>query len=151
MKPRALIALVALLCAAVLAFSGCGYPEQKSPPVFAYDSPLIVQESARLHAREVNGYVSGPNVCCGSMLPVIQPGDFVIVAPTPFSDALLGKIAVYAPKWNKSNLVAHRFVSGDAQNGFIASGDNNPRSEPWEPVTALIYRGEVVAIYRLKL
>jgi hypothetical protein len=134
----------------VLGFSGCGYPEQKSPPLYAYDTPALVRESARLHARDAGGYVGGPIACCGSMKPVIQDGDYLVIAPTPFADALLGKIAAYAPAWNKGRLVAHRFVSGNAKGGFIASGDNNPRSEAFEPVTAATYRGEVIAIYRLK-
>jgi hypothetical protein len=84
------------------------------------------------------------------MLPLIRPGDYLVIAPTAFSDALLGKVVVYAPAWNKGGLVAHRAVSGTARGGFIASGDNNARSEPREPVTAATYRGEVVGIYRLK-
>ena len=138
--------LVVLAC--ILA--GCGYPERKGPPLYTYDTPALVQESARLHARDVGGYVGGPIACCGSMKPVIQDGDFLVIAPTPFADDLLGKVAAYAPAWNKGALVAHRFVSGDATRGFIASGDNNPRSESFEPVTAATYRGEVVGIYRLK-
>jgi hypothetical protein len=142
--------LAAHLVLLALLLAGCGYPERKGPPLYTYDSAALVQESARLHARDVGGYVGGPITCCGSMLPLIQNGDYLVIAPTPFADSLLGKVGAYAPAWNKGALVAHRFVSGDAKGGFIASGDNNPRSESFEPVTPATYRGEVVGIYRVK-
>jgi hypothetical protein len=39
-------------------------------------------------------------------------------------------------------------VSGNAADGFIASGDNNARSEPTERVTIVNYVSETIAIYK---
>jgi len=140
-----------ILGAALLLVSGCGYADRKDPPLYTYDTLRLAQESARLHARDALGYATGPIGSTNSMLPLIQAGDWLVIAPTPFADSLLGKVCVYAPKWYPSGTVAHRFVSGNARSGFIASGDNNSRSEPFEPVTAETYRGEVVGIYRVKM
>lgn len=84
------------------------------------------------------------------MKPVIQTGDWIVVVHKEWSDELLGGVEVYAPNWYHGNQVAHRFVSGNAKDGFIASGDNNPFSEPKEPVTQDKYVGEIVSIYRVK-
>lgn len=141
--------LGAHLLVLALLLAGCGYAERKDPPLYTYDSAALVQESARLQARDVGGWVTGPNVCCGSMLPLIRAGDFLVVRPSVFSGTLTGRVVVYAPKWNAGRYVVHRLVSGDARAGFIASGDNNARSEAFELVTAATYVGEVVGIYRL--
>lgn len=128
-------------------FLGCGYAPHKDPPTYIYDTPRLAEESARLHARDIGGTYE-QNLCCGSMEPLIYSGDWVVIQPTVYGDHLLGKVGVYTPKWNDGKPVMHRFVSGNAKDGFIASGDHNPKSESAERVTAANYKGELMGIYR---
>lgn len=144
-----LLVTTAICIAVVLFFSGCGYAKRKDPAVYTYDSAVVMLESARLHARDVKGWVVGPIACCDSMKPLVVNGDYFVVKPSAFDDSLLGKVCVYYPEWNKRQPVAHRLVSGNARSGFIASGDNTSRSESFEPVIASTYTGEVVGIYRI--
>ena len=74
-----------------------------------------------------------------------------MVVPSSFGDHLKGKVAVYKAKWNDNKPVMHRLVSGNAKDGFIASGDNNARSEAAERVRADNFVGEVVSIYRTEV
>lgn len=138
---------VALICGWAFFVSACGYAERIDPPVYTFANDKITAESARLHAKDADGWVT-TITCCGSMKPLIQDGDRVVIVATPYGDRLKGRVAVYAPAWAKGGRVAHRLVAGSAAEGFIASGDNNARSEPQERVTAANYLGEIVAIYR---
>ncbi len=134
-----------LLLAVLL--GACGYAERVDPPVRSFAVDRLTAESARLHARDAGGAVE-TITCCGSMKPLIQDGDRVVIVPTPYEDRLLGRVTVYAPAWAKGGRIAHRLVAGSAAEGFIASGDNNARSEADERVTADNYLGEIIAIYR---
>ncbi len=151
MTHRSLLYLVlGLLFVSFLCLSpGCGDAKHIDPPLYTYADTKVAAESARLHAIDVHGTYS-QNTCCGSMQPLIYAEDWTVVSPTPFSDALLGHVVVYTPEWNHRAPVMHRLVSGNAKDGFIASGDNNPTSEAAERVTAANYVGELVGIYRTK-
>jgi hypothetical protein len=140
--------IAALLVLSVLAFTGCGYAKHRDPEVRTYATTAEAKESARLHANDAGGTAWSPNACCGSMLPLIIEGDILVTVRTPYAK-LLGKVAVYGPKWNDGKPVAHRLVAQDS-GGYIASGDNVPQSENWERVTEANYVGEVIAIYRVK-
>ena len=129
-----------------LFIAGCGYAKHIDPQLYTYDTASVTAESARLHAVSVNGFATTVT-CCGSMQPLIQNGDILVVAPSAFGPNLLGKVVVYLPKWNNGGRVAHRLVAAE-DGGYIASGDNNATSEPQEPVTRNTFIGEVVAIYR---
>jgi len=131
----------------VMLLTACGYAKHKDPPLYVYDNPKVAEQSARLHAKDIGG-VAMLSVCCGSMEPTIYKNDWTVSKATPYGEHLLGKIVIYRPKWNQGNPVRHRLVSGNAKDGFIASGDNNPRSEASERVTAANYDAEVVGIYR---
>lgn len=147
---RFLLLCLGLFAVALLCLSpGCGYAKHIDPPLYTYDTDAIAKESARLHAVDVGG-IYEQNECCGSMEPLIHAGDWVVTAPAPFEDRLLGRVNRYFAKWNGGKPVMHRFVSGNAKDGFIASGDNNAHSEPNERVVATTYGGEVVGIYRVK-
>ena len=142
------LALSFLLVLTALLF-GCGYAKHIDPPVYVYADAKVAEFSAKAHAKENPAVLTvHQNVCCGSMRPTIQQGDWLVVENSKFGDHLLGKCAVYKPAWNNNQPVLHRLVSGNAQDGFIASGDNNPKSEASERVTSANYVGEVVAIYR---
>lgn len=151
------------LVAAILGMApGCGYAPHKNPPLYTYETARIVEDSARLHARDIGGTYH-QNVCCGSMEPLIRAGDWIVVAPpsrAPFTDDLLGRPCVYKAEWYYG-LVLHRFISGNAKDGFIASGDGvrpdidprtgqNLRSEARYRVKAEDYVGRVEGIYRVQ-
>ena len=144
LKAAVMAGLVAVLCLAGLMFSGCGYAKHKDPDLYRESSPAAAQEAARLHARDIAGDYH-QNKCCGSMEPLIYAGDWIVTKREVFTDALLGKAGVYRRE-NGQHLL-HRFVSGNARDGYIASGDNNARSEPDERVTSANYISTAVAIY----
>lgn len=162
---RSLFTLVAFAVAmAILGLVvSCGYAPHKDPQLYTYETARVAEESARLHARDIGGTYH-QNLCCGSMEPLIHAGDFIVVAPItlfPFSDDLLGRPCVYQPKWLPAEQLAlHRFVSGNAKDGFIASGDGvkpdidphtgrDLHSENAYRIKAADYRGRVVGIYRV--
>ncbi len=156
--------LLFALGALVLGLAACGYAPHKDPQLYTYDTPALTEASARLHARDIGGTYH-QNLCCGSMEPLIHAGDWIVVADPakiPFTDDLLGRPCVYQPQWLPANQFAlHRFISGSAKDGFIASGDGvRPDIDPTSGrdlhtenayrVTAKDYRGQVVGIYRVK-
>lgn len=155
-----LFGLAALILGMV---ASCGYARHKDPQLYTYESMAIAQESARLHARDIGGSYH-QNLCCGSMEPLIHVGDWIVVAPVsafPFTDDLLGRPCVYQPQWLPAgSLALHRFTTGNAKDGFLASGDGvrpdidphtgrDLHSESQYRVKAPDYRGQVVGIYRV--
>lgn len=128
---------------------GCGYAPHKDPPLHEEAVATVALQHASQEADLMHGFVAVVT-CCGSMKPLIQDGDLLVIVKVPFDDQLLGKVVNYHPKWANGGTVSHRLVSGNATNGFIASGDNNPHSETQERVTKAIFNGEVVSIYRTK-
>lgn len=139
------------LCVLTFCTSGCGYARHVDPPIYTYDTAKLTELSARAHAKDPGCKLyhydeTGTN----SMVPLIIPGDWVVTEITPFRDDLLGHVCVYLAQWRQGREVMHRLVSGNATDGFIASGDNNQYSEPTERVRPTNYVSEVVAIYRTK-
>jgi signal peptidase I len=132
-----------LLLFIVSSLISCGYAPHKDPELKLVENPMTAAVIAAIDGEGEASLIT----CCGSMEPLISNGDWVIVKKVEFTNDLLGKVGAYKPTWS-SNVVAHRFVSGNAKDGFIASGDNNPRSEPHEPIRADKFKGEVVTIYR---
>lgn len=65
----------------------------------------------------------------GSMQPVLQPGDLILVLPLWGAPPRPGDIAVFRtepdPSW-----VVHRIIGGTPEEGFITRGDNNPVPDP---------------------
>lgn len=141
---KRILALVAFLL-----LTGCGYHKEVPISTYRYDNAKVAELSAKAHVAEnPEVFAMYQSICCGSMRPTIEIADWVVTAKVPFSDDLKGKAVVYRPKWNQGKPVCHRLVSGDAKDGYIASGDNNPRSEASERVRADNFDSEVVAIYR---
>ena len=148
LKAALALAFVGAVMLWVLFVTGCGYAKHSDPQLYTYDSAAVTAKSARLHAASVLGGYVLLDTCCGSMKPLIQTGDLLVVQRTPFDlSNLLGRVLVYFPDWNGKQAVAHRTVAVYAS-GYIMSGDNNPRSEPEWRLNAQNYGGEVVAIYR---
>lgn len=83
----------------------------------------------------------------GSMRPTLMDDDYVVTQKVPYEELKEGDIISYTPKWNKGKLTIHRLVQKD-KTGWIASGDNNARSESWERVTPSNYVDKLVKVYR---
>jgi signal peptidase len=72
-----------------------------------------------------------------SMQPTYRGGDLVIVHAQSFDS--VGDIAAYRVPQGETGaglVVIHRIVGGDAANGFVFKGDNNPAPDPWRPKQA---------------
>lgn len=139
-----------LLAVAAFGLAGCGYADRIDPPTYLESSEAAAREAARLHAADIGGSYH-QNVCCGSMEPLIHKGDYIVTKVTPWGNRLKGRVCGYLYHNDDGTKTAmlHRFVSGDADTGFIASGDNNPRSESWNRVLKEDFLFEAVAIYRV--
>lgn len=82
------------------------------------------------------GGASGFVVVSGnSMLPTYTSGDLVI---TRASDNIqVGDVIVYTVPQGEPGAglsVIHRVIDGNATQGWITLGDNNPSPDPWRPV-----------------
>lgn len=77
------------------------------------------------------GYVI---VSGNSMFPTYHSGDLVLTRSAP--DYARGDVIVYdVPKGGigYGMSVVHRVIGGDAQQGWVTQGDNNPTEDPWAP------------------
>lgn len=139
---------------ALLIALGCGYAKHIDPPLYTYDSYALTYESARLHARDVGGYVTLPVLNTHSMEPLIWGGDLLVIVPPKVSlygPALKGRVIGYHPEWQPELFVVHRVVAAD-KDGLLVEGDNVDarHHENKTRVTEANYLGEVVAIYRTR-
>jgi hypothetical protein len=102
--------------------------------------------AALAHALKIDGRIFDV-ANTGSMRPTIDGTPFVVGEKAPYETLKEGDIITYNPKWNKGKSIMHRLVKKD-KGGWIASGDNNKRSESWERVTPETYDSKIVAVYR---
>ena len=71
-----------------------------------------------------------------SMQPTINPGDIVLSLNPERLPPKVGDIVTYTGRRYDGTAVAsftHRVMSGDAQNGFVMKGDNNPAPDTQKP------------------
>lgn len=145
MSIRLLIAVIAVLMLAACA------PKHTDPSISGPYTESAALIAARQDAIATDGlfyYVT----CCGSMLPLIKDGDYVLVRRVPLTDVLIGRVIAYRPKWRNGGVVIHRIV-GTIGNGYLGEGDarrasNGPITpETSEPITDATFIGEVVTIY----
>lgn len=83
-----------------------------------------------------SGFMKARVVLTGSMEPTINPGDIVLLAPTPRTQPELGDIAAYTARRFSGESVGvftHRIVGGDPVNGWVMKGDNNPSPDVQKP------------------
>jgi signal peptidase I len=74
-----------------------------------------------------------------SMQPTINPGDIVLSLNPERLPPKVGDIVTYTGRRYDGTAVAsftHRVMSGDAQNGFVMKGDNNPAPDTQKPTLA---------------
>lgn len=147
-------AILAILSFSLLALVACT-PDHVDPSVHGpYTSAKIASVAAQRVASETGGnyYIV---TCCGSMSPLINDNDSVVVRAVPLSDALLGHVVAYRPKWYGGGVIVHRLV-GKISNGYIGEGDarmaaGQPiKPETFEPITDETFIGEVVDIYQVR-
>jgi len=87
----------------------------------------------------MTGYVKARVVLTDSMAPTIKAGDIVLLDPTTHSVPKIGDIAAYTGRrfdGTEVGIFTHRIVGGDAVNGFIMKGDNNPSPDIQRPKVA---------------
>ena len=87
----------------------------------------------------MTGYVKARVVLTDSMAPTIKAGDIVLLDPTTHSVPKIGDIAAYTGRrfdGTEVGVFTHRIVGGDAVNGFIMKGDNNPSPDIQRPKVA---------------
>ncbi|HYG60540.1 MAG TPA: signal peptidase I, partial [Symbiobacteriaceae bacterium] len=66
----------------------------------------------------------------GSMLPVLKPGDLIVVLPTWSMGAPgLDDVVVFKTPQDQ-NWIVHRIIDGNGTEGFVTMGDANPVSDP---------------------
>lgn len=141
--------LVALLVLALLV--GCA-PRRTDPSISGPYTESAALIAARQEAIATDGLFYHIT-CCGSMLPLIKNGDYVLVRKVPLTDALIGHVVAYRPKWYGGGVIVHRIV-GTIANGYIGEGDarigqdGRPITpETSEPITDATFIGEVTTIY----
>lgn len=83
-----------------------------------------------------SGFVKARIVLTGSMEPMINPGDIVLLAPTPRTQPELGDVAAYTARrfsGESVGIFTHRIIGGDPVNGWLMKGDNNPTPDVQKP------------------
>lgn len=65
----------------------------------------------------------------GSMLPVLRPGDLILVMPYLGTRLSAGDIIIFRTE-KDSGWIVHRIVGGSAREGFVTRGDNNRDPDP---------------------
>ena len=84
----------------------------------------------------MTGYVKARVVLTDSMAPTIKAGDIVLLDPTTHSVPKIGDVAAYTGRrfdGTEVGIFTHRIIGGDAVNGFIMKGDNNPSPDIQRP------------------
>ena len=87
----------------------------------------------------MTGYVKARVVLTDSMAPTIKAGDIVLLDPTTHSVPKIGDVAAYTGRrfdGTEVGIFTHRIIGGDAVNGFIMKGDNNPSPDVQRPKVA---------------
>ena len=87
----------------------------------------------------MTGYVKARVVLTDSMAPTIRAGDIVLLDPTTHSVPKIGDVAAYTGRrfdGTEVGIFTHRIIGGDAVNGFLMKGDNNPSPDIQRPKIA---------------
>jgi signal peptidase I len=87
-----------------------------------------------------------------SMDPTFHTGDMIIVLPSDHYER--GQVTPYrVPKGEPGagGLVIHRIVGGNATEGFVMKGDNNPAPDIWTPKPSDIVGHQALLIPRIGL
>jgi signal peptidase I len=99
----------------------------------------------------MTGYVKARVVLTDSMAPSIRAGDIVLLDPTTHSVPKIGDVAAYTGRrfdGTEVGIFTHRIIGGDAVNGFLMKGDNNPSPDIQRPKIADV---SGVVVFKLPL
>jgi len=78
-------------------------------------------------------------VLTGSMVPTINPGDVVLLAPPVRINPKIGSIVSYTARRFDGSPVGtftHRIINGDPVSGYVMKGDANPTPDIQHPKIA---------------
>lgn len=84
----------------------------------------------------MTGYVKARVVLTESMAPTIKAGDIVLLDATTHAVPKVGDVVAYTGRrfdGTEVGTFTHRIIGGDAVNGFIMKGDNNPSPDVQRP------------------
>jgi signal peptidase I len=105
-------------------------------------------------AASVTGYVKARVVLTNSMEPTINPGDIVITANSERVVPQVGSVIAYqARQFNGTpvGVFTHRIIGGNALDGWMMKGDNNPSPDIQKPKGADILGTVILTIPKLGL
>lgn len=104
---------------------------------------IVAIDAFYLWPTQLHGSTSMVIVSGHSMEPTYFTGDLVIARKM---DPSVGDVIVYAPEGLGGSQIVHRIVGGNAVDGWVMQGDNNPRVDPFTPKGSEI-RGVVLVHY----
>jgi signal peptidase I len=87
-------------------------------------------------ALSASGVMKARVVLTNSMEPTISPGDIVLTMSPERIEPAVGKVAAYqARRFDGSpvGVFSHRIIAGDAEQGWVLKGDNNPDPDTQKP------------------
>jgi len=138
----------ALIALVILMASPFQHPmdryKDRNPVVVMHGTEREAEAAARADAAKLNGRAyraSGTP----SMEPLVVGQVYIVGAPKKYEEIQAGDICNYNARWAQG-IVCHRMVQKDRE-GWIPSGDNNSRSEPFEKVKPDNYLDCVVKIH----
>ncbi len=143
---------IAAIALVILMASPFQHPKDRyrdrNPVVVVHATEKEAEAAARSDAASLKGThyrTSGTS----SMEPLVLGKVFVVGVPKKYEEVQAGDICNYRAKWANGTPVMHRMVQKDRE-GWIPSGDSNPRSEPYEKVKPDNYLDCVVKIHSYK-
>lgn len=121
--------------------------KDRNPAIVVHETEKDAAMAAYEEAKKLNGRyykTSGTP----SMEPLVMGRVYAVGVPKKYEEIQAGDICNYKAKW-ANGIVFHRMVQKDKE-GWIASGDNNSRSESYEKVKPDNYMDCVVKIHTYK-
>lgn len=104
---------------------------------------IVAIDGFYLWPTQLHGSTSMVIVSGHSMEPTYFTGDLVIARKMEPS---VGDVIVYAPDGFGGSQIVHRVVGGNATDGWVMKGDNNPNPDPFTPKGSEI-KGVVLVHY----
>ena len=87
-------------------------------------------------AFSATGIVKARIVLTNSMEPTISPGDIVLTMNPDRLQPEIGKVAAYQARrfdGGEVGIFSHRIIDGNATDGWVMKGDNNPNPDTQKP------------------
>jgi signal peptidase I len=87
-------------------------------------------------ALSATGFVKARIILTNSMAPTISPGDIVLTMNPTHLEPKIGKVIAYEARRFDGSAVgvfSHRIIDGNATDGWVVKGDNNPNPDTQKP------------------